>query len=81
MNVSGEFADQTVEIDFDLQIYDAILINTAMCTADCPCADVSTKNQWLSLTSEELKQNWPTRLTGFNFSGTYTSYNECIENV
>ena len=65
----------------DLQIYDAILINTSMCTADCPCADVATKNEWLSLTPDELKAGWPTRTAGFNFSGSYTSYNECIQNV
>ena len=44
--------DESVKIHIDLQVYDAIFINTSMCTADCPCADVSTKNQWLNLTSD-----------------------------
>jgi len=56
-----------------------------MCTDVCPCKDVPTKNEWLNLKEEELKQ-WPKQLDladnfdlSFNFSGAYTSYQQCVE--
>ena len=52
-----------------------------MCTVDCPCADVAEKSEWLSLSTEDLKANWPSRTAGFDFTGTYTSYSECIQSV
>lgn len=66
----------------DVQIYDLTFINTFMCTKICPCKDVSTKNEWLDMTQDELKE-WPKQLdlTGleFNFEGSYTNYKQCIE--
>ena len=80
-DIDKEVAGKAIDIEINLQIYDAILLNTSKCTVDCPCADVSTKDQWLDLPEEALEQGWPTRTAGLNFSGNFTSYSECIEFV
>lgn len=71
-------------ITINLDIYTQIGINEYMCSADCPCKNVETKNQWLELDVSQI-ENRDMTCRPFDFSGqkglnlvNFTTYKQCI---
>ena len=66
------------KITIDLDIYNQIGINEFMCSDDCPCKDVATKEEWSTITTLEGR-DLPCK--AWNFEGTFETYKECILNT
>ena len=66
------------KITIDLDIYNQIGINEFMCSDDCPCKDVATKEEWSTITTLEGR-DLPCK--AWNFEGTFETYKECILNA
>jgi len=67
--------DYNADIKFTLDVYEAMKIGDNMCSENCPCLqNVATRNKWEELDKEEFD-----RCRDFNWSGTFTTYKQCIE--
>ena len=58
--------DQSVVISFD--IYDALYVDTYMCSTDCPCKAGSHTTSWAGVNPIPV----------FTDTGTFTTYKECV---
>lgn len=76
--------------DYDVKIGD--LVNSIMCSRECPCPDVSNKNIWLDMEETDLNRIGRTSYkistqgyTEFDFSGEgsiiYRKFSDCYRDI
>ena len=76
--------------DYDVKIGD--LVNSIMCSRECPCPNIPNKNIWLDIDEEELNSIGRTGLkistqgyTEFDFSGQgstiYRKFSDCYSDI
>lgn len=66
--------DYNSDIKFTLDVYETMKIGDNMCSENCPCQQVATRNEWEQLDKEEFG-----RCRDFKWSGSFTTYKQCIE--
>jgi len=70
-------SERTLTVTIRLEIYEDIYINQFMCSEYCPCADVTAKSEWIDIPDMfafAREEPW-------DFTGTLTTYKECINNI
>jgi len=46
------------KLEKNFNLFHEVQINENMCSRNCPCNDAATKDQWTSLTAEQLKTDY-----------------------
>jgi hypothetical protein len=61
-------------LETNLEVYESIYINQEMCSNNCPCAPTLKQTDWMTLNRDEVG-----RCRVWDFTGTITSYEECLK--